>query len=71
MIDGLADAGTAEHADLAALHVRFEQVDDLDAGLEHLTLRLDVLERRGGRWMGQRVSAEAPTLRRRAARRAR
>ena len=34
--DGLADAGAAEHADLAALHVGLEQVDDLDAGLEHL-----------------------------------
>ncbi len=29
---GLADAGTAEQADLAALGVRSEQVDDLDAG---------------------------------------
>ena len=35
---GLADAGAAEQADLAALHVRGEQVDDLDAGLEHLGL---------------------------------
>ena len=34
--DGLADAGPAEQADLAALHVGLEQVDDLDAGLEHL-----------------------------------
>ena len=34
--DGLADAGAAEQADLAALHVRGEQVDDLDAGLEQL-----------------------------------
>jgi hypothetical protein len=29
--DGLADAGAAEQADLAALQVRLEQVDDLDA----------------------------------------
>ena len=29
---GLADAGAAEQADLAALRVRREQVDDLDAG---------------------------------------
>ena len=34
--DGLADAGAAEQADLAALGVGREQVDDLDAGLEHL-----------------------------------
>ena len=36
--DGLADAGAAEQADLAALQIRLEQVDDLDAGLEHLQL---------------------------------
>jgi len=45
--DGLADSGAAEHADLAAAHVRFEQVDDLDTGFEHLALRRQVLE---GRW---------------------
>src|SRR5262249_7707635 len=45
--DRLADAGAAEQADLAALHVGFEQVDDLDAGLEHLRLRLELVERRG------------------------
>src|SRR5438067_112910 len=28
--DGLADAGATEHADLAALHVGREEVDDLD-----------------------------------------
>src|ERR1044071_8459467 len=33
---GLADAGAAEQADLAAAAVRREQVDDLDPGLEHL-----------------------------------
>ena len=33
---GLADAGAAEQADLAALGVRREQVDDLDAGDEDL-----------------------------------
>jgi hypothetical protein len=32
--DGLADAGAAEQADLAAAQVGFEEVDDLDAGLE-------------------------------------
>ena len=42
--DGLADAGAAEQPDLAAAQVRLEQVDDLDAGLEHLQLgRLDQL----------------------------
>ena len=44
--DGLADAGAAEHPDLAALHVRLEQVDHLDAGLEHHALRLELVERR-------------------------
>ena len=29
------DAGAAEKSDLAALHERTDQVDDLDAGLEH------------------------------------
>ena len=37
--DGLADAGAAEEADLAALRVGREQVDDLDAGLERLDRR--------------------------------
>ena len=44
---GLADAGTAEQTDLAALDVRGEQVDDLDAGLEHLGLGLELVEGRG------------------------
>ena len=35
----LADAGAAEQADLAALGVRREQVDDLDAGDENLRFR--------------------------------
>src|SRR5438128_1747332 len=43
--DGLADAGAAEQADLAALHVRGQQVDDLDAGLEQLRLGLELVER--------------------------
>ena len=34
--DRLADAGAAEHAGLAALGERRDQVDHLDAGLEHL-----------------------------------
>jgi hypothetical protein len=36
---GLADAGAAEQADLAALGVRRQQVDDLDAGDEDLGVR--------------------------------
>ena len=44
--DGLADAGSAEQADLAALHVGLQQVDDLDAGLEHERPRLELVEGR-------------------------
>ena len=44
----LADAGAAEQADLAALGVGREQVDDLDAGLEHLGRRGEVLDGRRG-----------------------
>src|SRR5260370_20550994 len=36
--DGLADAGSAEEADLATLEVGLDEVDDLNAGLEHLFL---------------------------------
>ena len=39
MMHGLADAGAAEQADLAALGVGREQVDDLDAGDEDLAPR--------------------------------
>ena len=52
---GLADAGTTEQADLAALDVGGEQVDDLDAGLEHLGLGLQLVERR-------RLAVDAPAL---------
>ena len=38
--DGLADARTAERADLAALGEGADQVDDLDAGLENAGLRV-------------------------------
>ena len=34
--DGLADAGTAEEADLSAAKKRLNKVDDLDARFEHL-----------------------------------
>ena len=50
---GLADARAAEQADLAALDVGGDQVDDLDAGLEHL----------GGAGLlviGRRVAVDAP-----------
>ena len=36
--DGLAHAGAAEQPDLAAAQVGLDQVDDLDARLEHLEL---------------------------------
>ena len=50
--DGLADAGAAEQADLAALQVGLQQVDHLDAGLEHLQVRRSARRRRarGGGW---------------------
>src|ERR687894_737532 len=44
----LADAGAAEQPHLAALGVGREQVDDLDAGLEHLRGRRQVGGVRGG-----------------------
>ena len=44
--NGLADAGAAEQAGLAALGVRLEEVDDLDAGLEHLDVRRLLVEPR-------------------------
>ncbi len=46
--NGLADAGAAEQADLAALRVRREEVDDLDPRLEDLLSGSEVLDRRGG-----------------------
>ena len=46
-VDGLADAGAAEQADLAALGERDQQVDDLDAGVEQfLAAGLLVVRRR-------------------------
>jgi hypothetical protein len=38
--NGLADAGAAEHAHLAATGKRHQQVDDLYAGLEHVDLNV-------------------------------
>ena len=47
-VDGLADAGAAEQADLAALRERHQQVDDLDAGDQQvLAAGLLVVRRRG------------------------
>ena len=43
--DGLADSGAAEQADLAALRVRREKVDDLDARLQDLLGGSEVLDR--------------------------
>ena len=45
--DGLADAGAAEDADLAALLERADQVDDLEPGLEDLDLGRLLVEGRG------------------------
>jgi len=46
--DGLANAGTAEGASLAAAEERADEVDDLDAGLEDLRLGV-LLDERGRR----------------------
>src|SRR5918995_1830441 len=43
----LPDPGAAEEPDLAALHVRSDQVDDLDPRLEDLDLGREVAEARG------------------------
>ncbi len=44
--DRLADTSAAEQADLAALEKRLDEVDDLDAGLEHLFRGGLLVERR-------------------------
>ncbi len=51
----LAHAGAAEEADLAALHVGREEVDDLDAGLEDLLAGVELVEGRG-------VAVDRPAL---------
>ena len=51
----LADAGAAEEADLAALDVRRDQVDDFQARLEDLDRRREVAE-------GGRVAVDRPAL---------
>ena len=52
---GLAHTGTTEQADLATLDVGSEQVEHLDAGLQHLGLRLQIIEVRSG-------AVDRPTL---------
>ena len=52
---GLAYAGTAEQTDLTALHVRLEEVDDLDTRSEHLLVCREVFELR--RLAVDRISA--------------
>ena len=47
--DGFADPGAAEEADLAALAIGLEQVNDLDAGLEDFRLGVLIFERGAGR----------------------
>ena len=60
---GLADSGAAEEADLAALQIGFQQVDDLDSGIKHLLGGGQVFELGGLAVDGQGVvgleSAEA------------
>ena len=53
--NGLADAGATEQADLAALDVRGQQVDDLDARLQDLGLAFELVE-------GRRLAVDAPLL---------
>jgi hypothetical protein len=47
-VHGLADAGTAEQAHLAALGEGADQVDDLDAGFQQLLRRRELVV---GRWL--------------------
>jgi len=61
--DGLAHAGAAKEADLAALQEGLDQVDDLDAGLEHFLVgRLLVKERRGAVNRHARLFADGAQL---------
>ena len=45
---GFSDACTAEQTDLAALGIRADEVNDLDAGLQNLGCTLLILKRGGG-----------------------
>ena len=53
--NGLAHACAAKETDLAALNVGGQQVDDLDAGLEHLGTSFELVEGRG-------LTVNGPTL---------
>jgi hypothetical protein len=66
---GLADAGAAEQADLAALGVGREQVDDLDAGDEDLASVDCSTKARGLRGGSARCAWRQPGRARRSARR--
>ena len=68
--DRLAQTGTAEQAGLAAADERREQVDDLDAGLEHLGLGREVGRPAGGRGGSASARRRRPGRGRRSARRA-
>jgi hypothetical protein len=57
MQHGLADAGAAEEADLAAAGVRGEKVHDLDARDEDLRFRGLLRVGGAGWWIGRMVSA--------------
>ena len=66
---GLADAGAAEQADFAALGIRREQIDDLDAGDENFRLGgLLGVERRFGMDRTQTFRNDRTLLRRSARR---
>ena len=52
---GLADACATEQTNLATLHIRGQQIDDLDTGFEHLGLGLQLVECR-------RVTVDRPTF---------
>jgi hypothetical protein len=52
-VDGLADAGAAEQADLAALGERHQQVDHLDAGDQQVLAAGLLIVGRRRRWIGQ------------------
>ena len=67
----LADAGAAEEADLAAADVRRDQVDDLDARLEDLDLRRELVRSPAGRGGSASARSRRPRPCRRSGRRAR
>ena len=54
--NGFSNAGAAKQADLSALRVRFQQIDDLDAGLQDLHRRSLIFKTRS-------FPVDLPTLR--------